>query len=129
MGNSGFRKIFFGGDIVENKYSSLHDITVVDLDKKEVPLSQFKDKVCLVVNIASQNRNAPAEIQNLKQLQQQYGPRGFQVIAFPTNQFLNEPGNYRQIKECYQREYGVSFPVFSKVTKNIRMIVIMRRSR
>jgi len=115
MGNSGLRKIFYPGDIVENKYNSLYDITVVDLDKKEVPLSQYKNKVCLVVNVGSQNRDAPAELQELKQLQQHYGPLGFQVLAFPTNQFANEPGNYNQVKDCYAKRYETSFPVFAKV--------------
>ena len=115
MGNSGLRKIFYPGDIVENKYNSLYDITVIDLDKKEVNLSQYKNKVCLVVNVGSQNRDAPAELQDLKQLQQHYGPLGFQVLAFPTNQFANEPGNYNQVKDCYAKRYETSFPVFAKV--------------
>jgi len=118
MGNSGLRKIFYPGDIVENKYSSLYDLNVVDLDKREIPLSQYKDKVCLIVNVGSQHRDAPSELQELKQLQQHYGPLGFQVLAFPTNQFANEPGNYGQVKECYAKRYETSFPIFAKVEVN-----------
>ena len=115
MGNSGLRKIFYPGDVVENKYRTIHEITVIDLDKNEVPLSQFQNKVCLVVNVGSQHSDAPSEMQSLKQLQQQYGHLGFQVLAFPTNQFTNEPGNYRQVKECYDKTYDANFPVFGKV--------------
>jgi len=115
MGNSGLRKIFFPGDIVENKYSTIHELNVIDLDKNEVPLSQFKNKVCLIVNVGSQHQDAPAELQDLKQLQLQYGPQGFQVLAFPSNQFSNEPGNFKQVKECYLQRYGANFPIFAKV--------------
>ena len=119
MGNSGLRKIFLPGDIVENKYNTIHDLTVIDLDKKEVPLSQYKNKVCLVVNMGSQHQEATTELQELKQLQQQYESRGFQVLGFPSNQFSNEPGNFRQVKECYAQRYGINFPIFAKVMKNI----------
>jgi Glutathione peroxidase len=115
MGNSGLRKIFFPGDIVENKYNTIHELNVIDLDKKEVPLSQYKDKVCLVVNVSSQSIDSPTELAQLKELHSKYAPLGFEILAFPSNQFSNEPGNYKQVKECYEKQYGVPFPVFAKV--------------
>lgn len=121
MGNSGFKKIFFPGDIVENKYNSVYDISVISLDKKEIPLSNYKDKVCLIVNTSSQSKDSPSEIKNLKNIHEKYASKGFEILAFPCNQFANEPGNFKTIRNTYSKEYEVNFPVFSKVFISIRI--------
>ena len=115
MGNSGFRKLFFPGDFVETKYTNLYEMNVVDVDKNEIPLATYKNKVTLCTNIASLHKETPNQIESLKSLQEKYGSDQFQVLAFPSNQFANEPGNFKQIKQCFREVYKVNFPIFSKV--------------
>jgi hypothetical protein len=55
MGNSGFRKIFLPPSYVETKYDSIYEIDVLTLDKEVKSLNEFKNKMCLIVNIASDN--------------------------------------------------------------------------
>lgn len=115
MGNSGLAKIFTTGNIVENKYRSLYDINVVDINKEEVPLSKYKGKVTLCVNVSSLHAEAPTEIAELKELASRFPKTEFEILAFPCNQFANEPGNFETIKQNYFSKYGVNFPIFSKV--------------
>ena len=115
MGNSGLAKIFSPGNIVENKYRSLYDINVVDINKNDIPLSNYKGKVTLCVNVSSLHADAPSEIAELKELASRFPKTEFEVLAFPCNQFANEPGNFDTIKQNYFSKFGVNFPIFSKV--------------
>lgn len=91
---------------------SLYDFTVPDLDGEAVPLSTWRGQVALVVNVASECGLA-FQYPELDALYQRYRGRGFVVLAFPSNDFWQEPNDDAGIRQvCDTR--GVSFPVFSK---------------
>jgi glutathione peroxidase len=97
---------------------SIHDVTVKDLDGKESPLSAYKGKVLLIVNVASKCGNTP-QYKSLETLYQKYQSKGFAVLGFPCNQFGGqEPGTSQQIKEFCTSEYSVTFPMFEKIDVN-----------
>ncbi|CAM4331048.1 glutathione peroxidase [Pseudoalteromonas ostreae] len=81
-------------------------------------LSQLQGKTILIVNTASKC-NFSVQLSALEKLYQQYKANGFTVLAFPCNQFdYNEPIDNIDIKDFYQQQFNVSFPVFSKVMVN-----------
>ncbi len=95
-----------------------YDATVVTVTGEETSLESLRDKALLVVNVASKCGLTP-QYEQLEQLQKQYGPRGFQVVGFPCNQFAGqEPGTNEQIAEFCSATYGVTFPVFGKIKVN-----------
>jgi glutathione peroxidase len=97
------------------KASSVLDFTMKDIDGKEVPLSKFQGKVLLIVNTASQCGFTP-QYKGLQETFQKYKDQGFEVLAFPANEFgAQEPGTDGQIKEFCSTKYKVSFPLFSKI--------------
>ncbi len=92
-----------------------YDFEVDDIDGNPISLSAFKGKVLLVVNVASQCTYTP-QYAGLEALYQKYKNRGFEVLAFPSNNFFwQEPGSNEQIKKFCQETYGVTFPLFSKI--------------
>jgi glutathione peroxidase len=80
-------------------------------------LSDLGEKVYLVVNLASKCGLTP-QYEQLEQLQKTYAARGFSVIGFPSNQFLQEPGSTQEILDYCAVTWGVTFPVFDKVRVN-----------
>lgn len=95
--------------------ASFYDFTMKDIDGKETPLSQFKGKVVLAVNVASRCGNTP-QYEGLEKLYKQKKADGFVVLGFPANEFRGqEPGTNAEIKEFCTKEYGVTFPMFSKI--------------
>jgi glutathione peroxidase len=102
--------------VAEN--SPLYDITAELLDGRGLKLSYFAGRVLLIVNTASKCGFTP-QYAALEQLYSEFNPRGFEVLAFPSNQFGNqEPGTAGDIAAFCERNYGVSFPVFAKVDVN-----------
>jgi glutathione peroxidase len=78
----------------------------------------YRGKVLLIVNVASQCGFTP-QYAGLQALHQQYGPRGFEVLAFPCNQFGHqEPGTDAEIAAFCDTSYHVTFPVFAKIEVN-----------
>ena len=97
------------------KPTSVLDFTMKDIDGKEVPLAKFQGKVLLIVNTASQCGNTP-QYKGLQEIYQKYKDQGFEVLAFPANEFgAQEPGSDDQIKQFCTSTYKVSFPLFSKI--------------
>ena len=91
------------------------DIPVKDIDGQDVNLAQFQGKVLLVVNTASQCGYTP-QYEGLEALYQNYKTRGFEVLAFPANEFgRQEPGTNAEIKTFCKTRYDVTFPLFSKI--------------
>ena len=85
---------------------------------KQVNLSDKQGKVLLVVNTASKCGFTP-QYDGLEALWKQYGERGFEVLAFPCNQFGGqEPGTADQIEEFCKVNFGLSFPLMAKVEVN-----------
>ncbi|OKZ51542.1 MAG: glutathione peroxidase [Phocaeicola vulgatus] len=86
---------------------SFYDFTVKTIDGKDLPLSTFKGKKVLVVNVASKCGFTP-QYAKLEELYEKYGKDVFVVIGFPANNFLHqEPGTNEEIKEFCTLNYGV----------------------
>ena len=94
---------------------SLYDLQTTSLDGKSAPLSAYKGKVTLVVNTASQCGFTP-QYAGLQKLHDELKDKGFSVLGFPSNDFGGqEPGGAEEIATFCQRNYGVTFPMFSKL--------------
>jgi len=97
---------------------AISDHSIHALDGSEADLSEYADKVALLVNVASKCGLTP-QYEGLERLQETYGDRGFTVLGFPCNQFLGqEPGTAEEIAEFCSVTYGVSFPLFEKIEVN-----------
>lgn len=97
--------------------SPLGDIPLTTIDGTSTTLSDLGDKVYLVVNVASRCGLAP-QYEKLEKLQKTYAERGFSVLGFPSNQFLQELGSEDAIKEYCSTTWGVTFPMFEKTKVN-----------
>ena len=98
--------------------ASLYDFKPTTLEGKEQSISAYKGKAVLVVNVASKCGLTP-QYAALQKLHETYGPRGFEVLGFPCNQFMGqEPGTAEEIRDFCDRNYGVSFPLFAKIDVN-----------
>jgi len=97
---------------------AIYDADVQALDGSPADLSDYEGKTVLIVNVASQCGLTP-QYAGLQQLHEQYGDRGFAVLGFPCNQFgAQEPGTSDEIKTFCETNYGVTFPMFSKIEVN-----------
>lgn len=87
-------------------------------DGTDTPLAEFRGQVLLVVNTASACGFTP-QYAGLEALQRDYGPRGFNVLAFPCNQFgKQEPGDDASIAAFCETRFQASFPLFAKIEVN-----------
>ncbi len=101
------------GDDEVNK--SIYNFSVKDIDGKEIQLSDYKGKVLLIVNVASRC-GFTKQYNGLEEIYRKYKERGFEVLAFPCNDFGNqEPGTNEEIKEFCSSKFDVSFQLFDKV--------------
>jgi glutathione peroxidase len=96
---------------------ALTDIPLTTIDGGTTTLADYPDTVLLVVNVASRCGLAP-QYEKLEQLQKTYADRGFSVLGFPSNQFLQELSSEDAIKEYCSTTWGVTFPMFEKVKLN-----------
>ncbi|UCH52729.1 MAG: glutathione peroxidase [Pseudomonadota bacterium] len=97
---------------------NLFDIGVTTLDGEPTTLANFRGKVLLIVNVASQCGYTP-QYAGLEALHRQYKDRGFSVLGFPCNQFgQQEPGDAAAIKQFCTDRYDVTFPLFAKIEVN-----------
>lgn len=97
---------------------SIYEFTVKDHREQEVPLKEFEGKVLLIVNTASKC-GYTRQYEGLQRLYEKYRERGFEVLAFPCNQFGGqEPGENEEIQSFCAVNFGVSFPVFAKIKVN-----------
>lgn len=95
---------------------SIYDFTMKSIDGKPIPLSTYKGKVILVVNVASRCGFTP-QYKDLEALYRKYADRGFAILGFPANNFREqEPGTNAEIKQFCTATYGVTFPMFSKIS-------------
>jgi glutathione peroxidase len=94
---------------------NINGITVLDMNKKEVILSDYKGKVLLIVNVASECGNTP-QYAGLEDIYEKYNSEGFEILAFPCNDFGGqEPGTNEQINNFCSSKYGVTFKLFDKI--------------
>ena len=98
--------------------ASIYDFEANQIDGKRVKLSAYKGKVLLIVNTASQCGFTP-QFGGLEKLWQDYSEKGLVVLGFPSNEFGGQdPGSDGEIASFCQLNYGVSFPMMSKVKVN-----------
>jgi len=98
--------------------SNFYQFTATSLQGKEINTESYKGKVVLVLNTASKCGFTP-QYEGLEKLHKEYKDKGLVILGFPCNQFGNqEPGTEKEISEGCLINYGVSFPMFSKVEVN-----------
>ncbi len=96
--------------------SSFYDFNVKDIDGNDYSLAQLKGKKVMVVNTASKCGLTP-QYEDLEKLYKDYKDQNFVVVGFPANNFMKqEPGTDEEIKDFCQKNYGVTFPVMSKIS-------------
>ena len=94
---------------------SIYDFSVKDIDHEEISLEKFKGKTLLIVNVASRC-GFTSQYTGLQSLYEKYKDKGFEILAFPCNQFgSQEKGTNDEIKEFCSNEYNVSFKLFDKI--------------
>ena len=95
---------------------SVHDLTVETIDGKQKNLSDYKGKALLIVNTASKCGFTP-QYKGLEALYEQYKDKGFEVLAFPANDFMGqEPGSNAEIKQFCELNFKTTFPLFAKIS-------------
>ncbi|KAM5563786.1 putative glutathione peroxidase 5 [Rosa sericea] len=98
---------------------SIHEFTVKDSKGKDVDLSVYKGKVLLVVNVASKCGFTDTNYTQLTELYSKYKDKGFEILAFPCNQFLKqEPGTSLDAIEFACTRYKAEYPIFKKIRVN-----------
>ena len=98
--------------------SSIYDYEVNTISGKASPLADYKGKVLLIVNTASKCGFTP-QFTGLEALYSELQEQGFEILGFPCNQFLKQdPGSDSEISEFCSLNYGVTFPMFSKIDVN-----------
>ncbi len=98
--------------------TSIYDFSVEDAQGRQQSLAQYRGKVLLVVNTASQCGYTP-QYKGLQALYEQWHEKGLEILAFPCNQFGGqEPEENSVIQQFCQRNYNVQFPVFAKINVN-----------
>lgn len=98
--------------------SSIYDFEARTIDGTTQPLSVYRGKALLVVNVASKCGFTP-QYAGLEALQRKFADRGFAVLGFPCDQFGHqEPGDENEIKNFCSLSYDVSFPLFAKIKVN-----------
>jgi glutathione peroxidase len=97
---------------------TVYDFQADSIDGAKVPLSGYRGKVLLIVNVASRCGFTP-QYKGLENLYEKYKDQGFLVLGFPCNQFgSQEQGTELEIKDFCETNYGVKFPLFSKIDVN-----------
>lgn len=97
---------------------SIYDYSATNISGQEVSLADYKNKVLLIVNTASKCGFTP-QFEGLENLHKELESEGLMILGFPCNQFGGQdPGEDGQIEEFCQLNYGVSFPMFSKIEVN-----------
>jgi glutathione peroxidase len=94
---------------------SIYDFTARNIDGVDRSIGEYRGKVLLVVNTASQC-GFTYQYKGLEALHRKYADRGFEVLGFPCNQFgAQEPGDADEIKNFCSLNYDVTFPMFAKI--------------
>lgn len=97
---------------------SIYNFTVNNIEGEEVSLEKYKGKAVLIVNTASKCGFTP-QYEDLQKLYTKYNNYGFEILAFPCNQFMNQEfEENKEIKSFCTLEYGVTFPMFDKINVN-----------
>ncbi len=97
---------------------TIHDVEVKDIDDKTINMNSYKGKTLLIVNVASACGFTP-QYEGLQQLYEKYKDRGFEILAFPCNQFgAQESGTNEEIALFCETNFKVTFKLFDKIDVN-----------
>ena len=95
---------------------TIYQFTMNDINGTPVSLGEYKGKVVVIINVASKCGYTP-QYTEMEKFYEDYKDKGVVILAFPANNFLSqEPGTDAEIKEFCDKNYGVTFPVFSKIS-------------
>ncbi|KGJ89924.1 glutathione peroxidase [Colwellia psychrerythraea] len=98
--------------------SNIYQFSVTDNKQETIKLTQFTDKVLLIVNTASHCGFTP-QYEGLQVLHDTFQPKGFEVLAFPCNQFKQqESGSNEEIQQFCDLQFNIKFPLFNKIEVN-----------
>ncbi len=98
--------------------SNIYQFTAQNINNKTIELNQFTDKVLLIVNTASDCGFTP-QYEGLQKLYSRLSEQGFEVLAFPCNQFKQqESGNSKEIQQFCDLRFNIKFPLFDKIEVN-----------
>ncbi len=98
--------------------ANISNIVVTDMDGKKIPLSDYKGKTLLIVNVASYC-GFTHQYKGLEAIYKKYHDKGFEILAFPCNQFgEQEPGTNAEIKQFCSTKFDVTFKLFDKIDVN-----------
>lgn len=98
------------------KADSIYSFSLKDIEGKDVSLDQYRGKVVMLVNVASKCGLTP-QYEALQKVYMKYKDQGFVILGFPANNFAGqEPGSNEEIKSFCSLNYGVTFPLFSKIS-------------
>lgn len=102
--------------IISLSAQSFYDLTAKDINGNTFDFSTLKGKKVLIVNVASKCGFTP-QYADLQKLYETYGGEKFEIIGFPANNFMKqEPGTDAMIKSFCTKNYGVTFPIMSKIS-------------
>ena len=94
---------------------NINDIVVMDMENNSIQLSDYNDKVLLIINVASECGYTP-QYKGLEEIYQRYNSLGFEILAFPCNDFGGqEPGTNEEIKAFCSSKFNVTFKLFDKI--------------
>lgn len=94
---------------------SVYDFRLRKINGEETSLGEYKGKVLLIVNVASECGLTP-QYEGLERIYEKFHDRGFEVLGFPANEFgAQEPGSNEEIQEFCRTKFGVRFPMFEKI--------------
>ena len=97
---------------------TIYNFSVKDIDLNDVSLEKYKNKVLLIVNVASYC-GLTYQYKSLEDVYKKYKDKGFEILGFPCNQFaLQEPGSNEEIKNFCDTSYGVTFNIMNKINVN-----------
>ncbi|GER24806.1 glutathione peroxidase [Striga asiatica] len=98
---------------------SIHDFNVKDSKGNDVNLSVYKGKVLLVINVASKCGFTNSNYTQMTELYSKYKDKGFEILAFPCNQFLyQEPGSSQEAEQFACTRFKAEYPIFQKIRVN-----------
>uniref|UniRef100_A0A6M2EYH9 Glutathione peroxidase n=1 Tax=Populus davidiana TaxID=266767 RepID=A0A6M2EYH9_9ROSI len=105
--------------MAEESPKSIYDFTVKDIHGNDTSLSEYSGKVLLIVNVASKCGLTHSNYKELNVLYEKYKNQGFEILAFPCNQFAGqEPGSNEEIQDTVCTIFKAEFPIFDKIDVN-----------
>lgn len=105
----------FSSNVLGNYEKLAYEFKFQDLDGSELKLSEYKDKVVIIVNVASRC-GFTSQYEDMQTIWDKYQNKGVVMIGVPSNDFGNqEPGNSEEIKNFCEAKFGITFPMTEKV--------------